>query len=121
MNLSKSKLSERLAEKAAELGFCAFGIARADAAPESGARLRQWLADGAHGDMLWMEENAERRASPGGLWPEVKSVIALGMSYAPAVDPLALAARPDLGRISVYAQGADYHDVVKKALKALAR
>jgi epoxyqueuosine reductase len=121
MNLSKSDLGERLAEKAAELGFCAFGIARADSAPESGARLRQWLADGAHGDMIWMEETAERRASPAGLWPEVRSVIALGMSYAPAGDPLALAARPELGRISVYAQGGDYHDVVKKALKALAR
>jgi epoxyqueuosine reductase len=121
MNLSKPGLGERLAEKAAELGFCAFGVARADAAPESGARLREWLAEGAHGDMLWMAENAERRASPAGLWPEVKSVIALGMSYAPAGDPLALAERPELGRISVYAQGADYHDVVKKALKALAR
>jgi epoxyqueuosine reductase len=121
MNLSKPGFGERLAQKAAELGFCAFGIARADAAPESGARLRQWLADGAHGDMLWMAETAERRASPAGLWPDVKSVIALGMSYAPAGDPLALAERPELGRISVYAQGADYHDVVKKALKALAR
>src|SRR3954464_14523292 len=121
MSLSKPGLGERLAEKAAELGFCAFRIARADAAPESGARLREWLAEGSHGDMLWMEETAERRASPAGLWPEVKSVIALGMSYAPASDPLALAERPELGRISVYAQGADYHDLIKKALKALAR
>ncbi|HEU0134383.1 MAG TPA: tRNA epoxyqueuosine(34) reductase QueG, partial [Allosphingosinicella sp.] len=86
-----------------------------------GARLRQWLAEGCHGDMLWMEETADRRASPSGLWPEVRSVVSLGMSYAPAGDPLALAERPELGRISVYAQGADYHDVVKKALKALAR
>ena len=71
--------------------------------------------------MIWMEETADRRASPAGLWPEVRSVISLGMSYAPAGDPLALAERPEVGRISVYAQGADYHDVVKKALKALAR
>jgi epoxyqueuosine reductase len=71
--------------------------------------------------MLWMEETAGRRASPAGLWPEVRSVIALGMSYAPAADPLALADRPEIGRISVYAQGADYHDLIKKALKALAR
>jgi epoxyqueuosine reductase len=70
--------------------------------------------------MLWMEESADRRASPAGLWPEVRSVIAIGMSYAPAVDPLALAGQSDVGRISVYAQGADYHDVVKKALKQLA-
>jgi epoxyqueuosine reductase len=83
--------------------------------------LREWLADGAHGDMIWMEETADRRASPAGLWPEVRSVISLGMSYAPATDPLALADQPDVGRISVYAQGGDYHDTIKKALKHLAR
>jgi epoxyqueuosine reductase len=110
-----------LAEKASELGFCAVGVARADAAPKAGERLRQWLADGAHGEMIWMEARAAQRGSPAGLWPEVRSVIALGMSYAPAGDPLALAASPERGRISVYAQGADYHDVVKKALKSLAR
>jgi epoxyqueuosine reductase len=121
MILGKPKLADRLREKAEELGFSAIGFARADCAPESGARLREWIAEGAHGDMIWMEETAERRASPAGLWPEVRSVISLGMSYAPAGDPLALAGRPELGRISVYAQGADYHDIVKKALKALAR
>jgi epoxyqueuosine reductase len=121
MNLSKPALREKLEGKARELGFCAFGIARADAAPRAGERLRAWLADGAHGDMLWMAETADRRASPQGLWPEVRSIISLGMSYAPSVDPLALASSPERGRISVYAQGADYHDVVKKALKALAR
>jgi epoxyqueuosine reductase len=121
MNEGKPGLRERLEAKARELGFAAIGVARADAAPKTAERLRQWLASGAHGDMLWMEETAERRGSPAGLWPDVRSVISLGMSYAPAVDPLALAERPDIGRISVYAQGADYHDVVKKALKALAR
>jgi epoxyqueuosine reductase len=68
-----------------------------------------------------MESRAEQRGSPQGLWPAVRSVIALGMSYAPAHDPLALAAFPDRGRISVYAQGGDYHDIVKKALKHVAR
>jgi epoxyqueuosine reductase len=80
-----------------------------------------WLAGGNHGEMGWMEERAGQRASPNGLWPDAKSVIALGMSYAPAVDPLALADAGDRGRISVYAQGADYHKVVKKALKAIGR
>ncbi|HEY0414363.1 MAG TPA: tRNA epoxyqueuosine(34) reductase QueG [Allosphingosinicella sp.] len=121
MSQSKPKLLEMLEEKARALGFCAFGVARADAAPRSGERLREWLASGAHGDMIWMADTAERRASPAGLWPEVRSVISLGMSYAPTGDPLALAGRQELGRISVYAQGADYHDIVKKALKALAR
>jgi epoxyqueuosine reductase len=71
--------------------------------------------------MGWMEERAHHRVSPLALWPEARSAIALGMSYAPASDPLALAAHPELGRISVYAQGGDYHKTVKKALKALAR
>jgi epoxyqueuosine reductase len=121
MLTGKPKLRDALEAKAAELGFCAVGIARADAAPLTAARLRAWLDDGAHGEMLWMEETAERRGTPAGLWPEVRSVISLGMSYAPEGDPLALADVPERGRISVYAQGADYHDVVKKGLKVLAR
>ena len=114
-------LLERLEAEARALGFSAFGVARADATPRTAERLRAWLDQGAHGDMIWMEETAERRGSPAGLWPEVRSVISLGMSYAPAVDPLALAGEGEVGRISVYAQGQDYHDVVKRALKALAR
>jgi len=117
----KPNLRSLLHQKASELGFAAIGIAPADAAPLAAERLRQWLAEGRHGDMLWMEETAERRASPAGLWPEVRSVISLGMSYAPARDPRALEAEPAAGRISVYAQGQDYHDTIKKALKALAR
>lgn len=114
-------LNERLKAKAAELGFAACGVARADAAPLTAERLRQWLGEGMHGDMIWMEARAHHRESPAGLWPDVRSVISLGMSYAPVADPLALAAETERGRISVYAQGADYHDVVKRALKALAR
>jgi len=115
------QLTARLKAKATELGFAACGIASADVSPQSGERLHQWLAEGMHGDMLWMAERAGQRESPTALWPEVRSVIALGMSYAPATDPLALANEGQIGRISVYAQGSDYHDVVKRALKALAR
>ncbi|RZK86542.1 MAG: DUF1730 domain-containing protein, partial [Methylobacterium sp.] len=111
--MAQDKLEDRIKAKAAELGFAACGIARADAAPRAGERLREWLAEGRHGDMIWMESRAEQRSSPKGLWPEVRSVIALGMSYAPAQDPMALAEHPTRGRISVYAQGGDYHDVVK--------
>lgn len=114
-------LEARLKAKALEIGFAACGIADADAAPQSAARLRAWLADGMHGSMLWMEERAHHRESPRGLWPEVRSIISLGMSYAPAVDPMALADVSHIGRISVYAQGQDYHDVVKRRLKELAR
>ena len=110
-----------LKAQAAAEGFVACGIAPAAAAPETADRRGRWLDEGCHGEMIWMETSAERRSSPAGLWPEVRSVIMLGMSYAPPVDPLTLADRPALGRIAAYAQGRDYHDVVKPRLKALAR
>jgi epoxyqueuosine reductase len=116
-----TSLKARIFDKARELGFCASGIARADAAPEAGEELRQWIAAGNHGEMGWIEDRVEQRASPNWLWPEAKSVIALAMSYSPAKDPLALAEVKDRGRISVYAQGTDYHKTVKKALKAMGR
>jgi epoxyqueuosine reductase len=114
-------LEQRIRDKAAELGFIACGFARADAAPEAGDALRQWIAAGHHGEMGWIEDRAEQRASPQGLWPEAKSLIALAMSYAPATDPLALAGATSRGRVSVYAQGGDYHKTVTKGLKALGR
>jgi len=114
-------LEEAIRAKAAELGFSACGFARADSVETAGADLKRWIEAGHHGTMGWMEERAHHRVSPLALWPEARSAIALGMSYAPASDPLALAERPQFGRISVYAQGGDYHKTVKKALKALGR
>ena len=116
-----ASLKHDLALEAARLGFAACGIAPAAEDPLAAARLEQWLGEGRHGAMDWMEARLDHRRSPQGLWDEARSVIALGMSYAPAHDPLALAGSADRARISVYAQGKDYHDVVKKALKTLAR
>ena len=120
MKRHKTNIVNELKAKAATEGFAAFGIAPGSLAPAAGLRLRQWLAEGCHGEMLWMESRADERASPNVLWPEVNSVIMLGMSYTPATDPMALADHPDRARISVYSQGRDYHDVVKGALKRLA-
>ena len=114
-------LAERIAGRALGEGFAACGFASAGEDPLRAARLEQWLGEGHHGSMEWMAARLDHRRSPQGLWPEAKSVIALGMSYAPAHDPLALEGSPEHARISVYAQGRDYHDVVKKRLKALAR
>ena len=114
-------LQDALAAEARRLGFVACGVAPAREDPARAQRLVDWLAAGNHGTMAWMEERAHHRRSPQGLWAEAQSVIALGMSYAPAADPRALESAGDRGRISVYAQGRDYHDTVKKALKALAR
>ncbi len=121
VNSAETMLTERIKEEAARLGFAACGIAPAGDDPVRAARLEEWLADGNHGSMEWMKTRLEHRRGPQSLWPAAQSVIALGMSYAPAADPMALADAKDRARISVYAQGADYHDVVKRALKALAR
>ena len=115
------KLEEAISAEASRLGFVACGFSRADAADAAGLDLKRWLEAGHHGTMGWMEARAHHRVSPLALWPEARSAIALGMSYAPATDPLALADHPERGRISVYAQGGDYHKTVKKALKVLAR
>jgi len=118
---TNESLAEAIRAEAERLGFSTCGFTRADAAEAAGPDLERWLAAGHHGTMGWMAERSHQRVSPLALWPEAKSAIALGMSYAPASDPLALGERPELGRISVYAQGGDYHKTVKKALKALAR
>lgn len=120
MTRDKSNLVDALQDRAKGEGFVAFGIAPGRLAPLANERLQQWLKDGLHGDMLWMESRADERANPEVLWPEVKSVIMLGMSYAPPQDPMVLADQDTRARISVYAQGRDYHDVVKGALKRLA-
>ncbi|WP_374407541.1 tRNA epoxyqueuosine(34) reductase QueG [Pelagerythrobacter sp.] len=116
-----SALREDLLAEAARLGFVAAGIAPAADDPARAERLREWIAAGHHGTMGWMEDRADVRQGPTAMWPAARSVIALGMSYAPSHDPLALEGDGERARISVYAQGRDYHDTVKKAAKALAR
>ena len=120
MKSDSINLVNALKDKAKAEGFAVCAISPAVLAPEAGARLKEWVANGCHGDMLWMEGRVDQRADPVTLWPEVRSVIMLGMSYAPATDPMALVDHPDRARISIYAQGRDYHDVVKGALKRLA-
>ena len=120
-SLTSTTLEAAIRAEAAALGFVQCGIARADAVPDAAPRLAEWLESGAHGSMEWMAARAHHRGSPAGLWPEVRSVIMLGMSYAPPRDPRLLAGEPAIGRIAAYAQGADYHDVMKKAVKHLAR
>src|SRR5215472_6229054 len=108
-------------EEALRLGFDAVGFAPAALAPEARAHLAEFIARGFHGEMGWLAHRAEQRAHPQALWPEARSVVVLGLNYAPADDPLAPLARKTEGGISVYARGRDYHDIVKSRLKALAR
>ena len=115
------QLQTELVEKARELGFASIGFADAHDDPRMAERLSAWLEAGHHGSMGWMERDPSVRSGPQAMWPEARSVIALGANYAPADNPLNAAEPEDRARISVYAQGQDYHDVLKKALKALAR
>lgn len=108
-------------ERALALGFDAVGFARAEVAPDARAALQEFLAAGYHGEMDWLARNAERRGDPKALWPEARTVVVLGQNYGPAEDPLALLEEPQRAAISVYARNADYHDLMKKRLKALAR
>lgn len=111
---------KRIRECAIGLGFDAVGIARLEAGGPQAARLRSFLDAGRHGDMDWMETTADRRGDPLALWPEARSAVMVAMSYAPPRDPLEALSLPDRGAISVYAQGKDYHDIIKRKLKQLA-
>ncbi len=95
-------------------------IVRPDAIPHARERLAQWLAAGHHGSMDWMADRADARADPTTLWPEVRSIVMLGLNYGPATDPLATLGQPHRATISVYARNRDYHDVVKGKLKQVA-
>ncbi|MGA3307661.1 MAG: tRNA epoxyqueuosine(34) reductase QueG [Xanthobacteraceae bacterium] len=114
-------LKTALAEAARAQGFDAVGIARPDSIPRAAEHLRHFLAAGAHGDMDWMAQNADRRGDPRALWAEVRSIVMLGVNYAPNDDPLAILKERRHGAISVYAQGEDYHEVIKPRLKNLGR
>lgn len=106
---------------ALDQGFCAAGIAPAAMGMREQGRLDQFVANGEFGEMGWMAETLERRRSPKDLWPDVRSVIVLGTNYGPEEDPLSLLERPGLPNISCYARNRDYHDLIKKRLKRVAR
>ena len=117
---SSTALREAIAANALAEGFDVVKFVRAAAPPGAGAQLDRFLTDHRHGSMEWMERNAARRSDPLVLWPRAKSIIVLGMNYAPDHDPLASLEQRAHSAISVYAQGDDYHDVIKKKLKRLA-
>jgi epoxyqueuosine reductase len=113
-------LTDDIRAHALSLGFDACRFASARANPELDARLREWLATGAHGDMAWMAETADRRVAPRALWSDANSVAMLGLNYGPSTDPLDALTRRERGAISVYARHRDYHEIVKGRLKQLA-
>ncbi|MDQ3560470.1 MAG: DUF1730 domain-containing protein, partial [Pseudomonadota bacterium] len=96
------------------------GVTTPDAIPQAAPRLHAAIEAGHHGAMGWLADTAGRRGSPAALWPEVRSVVMLGMNYGPESDPLAALADRHAGTISVYARNRDYHDLIKGALKRIA-
>ena len=107
--------------EASRLGFDACRFADVSGPWPASARLAEFVAADRHGEMGWMAETAERRAHPNAMWPDARSAVVLGMNYGPTHDPRAIFDMPEAGAISVYAQGDDYHDLIKKRLKALGR
>jgi len=114
-------LKQRLVDYATAAGFAKVGICRPDATPETAARLAAFVDAGMHGQMGWMAERMHWRGDAAALWPDARSVIMLAESYTPDHDPLTVLEQADRAAISVYAQGRDYHDVVKKRLKRVGR
>jgi epoxyqueuosine reductase len=118
--LNPQHIREAIRERALAEGFDAAGFARAERPAGAAEGLAEYLARGHHGDMGWMDMTHARRADPHVLWPEAKTIISLGVNYAPLHDPLLALTRPERGAVSVYAQGEDYHDLLKRRLKRLA-
>jgi epoxyqueuosine reductase len=114
-------LKAALASEARALGFDCVGVTAPDAIADAAKHFHEFLDAGAHGEMDWLAAHPERRANPRVLWPGVRSVIMLGVNYGPDENPLAVLEQRTRGAISVYAQGDDYHDLIKKRLKVLAR
>ena len=111
---------DALRARARALGFDACRIASAAEGWRNGDWLAEFVAEGRHGEMGWMETTLERRAHPTGMWTDARSAIVVGMNYGPTADPRGLQALTDRGAISCYAQGDDYHELIKGRLKELA-
>jgi epoxyqueuosine reductase len=120
MTISTSDLLKpKIIAQAKALGFDACGFASAQDPWPAGERLLDFIAQGRHGQMEWMQTTAPRRAHPQGMWPQARSAIVLGLNYGPAHNPLEALEDRTRAAISVYAQGDDYHELIKKRLKAL--
>ena len=118
--MTPDALKQAVIERAQAEGFAVARIASADAIPDAPERLSAWLAAGHHGGMDWLGERTAERGDPRRIWGEVRSILMLGMNYAPPGDPLATLAHGERGAVSVYARRRDYHDVIKGKLKTVA-
>ncbi len=119
--MSGADTRDRLKEKALSLGFDQFGVTSAEASDHIAAGLQEFVGKNYHGTMAWLADRLHHRSSPKNLWPEARSAVMLAMNYGPKSDPRLLLEERSSGNISVYARGKDYHDIIKKRLKQMAR
>ena len=117
---SISSLKESIRSLASDSGFDIIRFTLPGAIPSAGDKLMTFLEQGRHGDMVWMEETAERRRDPAALWDDARSVVVLGLNYGPDANPMEALDETSNGVISVYARGKDYHGLIKKKLKQVA-
>lgn len=118
---NSTTLKSEISAMAKELGFATVGFALPDGLENAADHFQKFLDKNHHGKMSWLEEKADRRKSPKVLWPDVESIIMLSMNYGPAKNPLDNLKHKENGNISIYAKGKDYHDIIKKRLKKIAR
>lgn len=112
-------LSDRIIERAYELGFDLVGIAPAGLAPHA-REYADWIAAGYAGELAYMTRDPERRSDPRRVLPGAQSVIVAGLSYYTLDVPAEIKHDPSRGLISRYAWGVDYHDLMTPRLKELA-
>ena len=120
-NIVDTPVRNQIRDFALKSGFIAVGFAPATLSSKNKDNMTEFIERGYHGDMGWLSAKADLRTSPQALWPDVKSVITLGISYAPTEDPLENLSNPAVGNISVYSRGRDYHEVLKKRLRVVGR
>jgi len=121
-NIKKlARIQDEIISKSKELGFDTIGFTKPELQKEVKKNLNDFLKNNYHGEMEWLKKNQYQRESPKNLWPDVKTIICLGVNYAPDTNPLKFLEKKEFGNISVYARGQDYHKIIKKNLKELGR
>ncbi len=115
----KPSTEVQIRNKAKALGFDDLGFTKPIIAKSDQESFKSYISNGWHANMEWLASNPERRSNPNNLWPEVRSIVMVSMNYGPRSDPLELLKSQTQGAISIYAQGKDYHTVIKDRLKML--
>jgi len=113
-------IAQSIREKVLRENFDVIGFAKPQIQKEAKLRLRKFLKRGFHGEMNWIPQKQKRLENPKHVWSAARSVITLGIRYGSGQNPQEDLKKKEIGNISIYARGEDYHDVLKKKLKRIA-